>query len=128
MDSERAQVVVNALQWLRRHGRIRLHGYSVMPDHLHVVLTVLKPYELHQVMHSLKSYTANEINRMLGRSGDVWARGYHEHTLRDEADMRQRLWYAFENPVRAGICQAVECHRFTRIYQGREDDGHADPW
>lgn len=58
---------------------------------------------LSTVMHSLKSFTANEINKALGRRGQVWERGYYEKGLRDEKALLKTARYCLENPVREGL-------------------------
>jgi len=35
-----AKTVISSLEWLRDRGRIELHAYAVMPDHVHLVLTL----------------------------------------------------------------------------------------
>ena len=65
-DSGRA--VEQAL--LHFHGqRYGLYAWCVMPDHVHVVFHPLGAERLARIVHSWKSFTANAINRMLGRPG-----------------------------------------------------------
>jgi len=49
-----------------------------MPDHLHFVAE-LKIDGLPKLMHSLKSYTAKQINAVLKRQGSLWQDQYYEH-------------------------------------------------
>ena len=123
---ENALVIVSSLQWLRKAERIVLHGYSVMPDHIHVVLTVLEPHELPGVVHSIKSYTANQINRASGRTGGLWQHGYYDHALRNDLAVVRHLRYVLENPVRPGLAERVGEHQFTRVFEGAAED--LDPW
>jgi REP element-mobilizing transposase RayT len=125
-DPLAARIVVEALQWLRKDRRILLHGYSVMPDHLHLVLTVLEPYTISQVMHSLKSFTANRINERLKRSGAFWNDGFQEEGIGDKRGMRACLAYLMENPRRAGLVTEGRPHHYTRVFQ--ELEGDLDPW
>ena len=53
-----ARIVIDALYFLRKEGRIILHGFVVMPDHLHFITFLPEDEELPKVMHSLKSFTA----------------------------------------------------------------------
>ena len=73
-----------------------------MPDHLHFV-TELKESSLAQMVRSLKSYTANEINRLLKRKGAFWQNQYHDHTVRKEEVLNEVILYTLNNPVRAGL-------------------------
>jgi REP-associated tyrosine transposase len=69
-NSELAGVVMDSLMWLDRKKRMSLVCAVVMPDHLHFV-AYLEASTLSGVMHSLKSFTANQINKLLGREGSV---------------------------------------------------------
>jgi hypothetical protein len=42
----------------------------------------LKTDGLPSLMHSLKSYTAKQVNAVLRRQGFVWQGQYHEHAIR----------------------------------------------
>jgi putative transposase len=121
-----ATLVADALQWLRREGRIWLHGYTIMPDHLHVVLTVLAPYTVDAIMHSLKSYAAKGINAARNTSGPVWASAYRESALRTPGQVRRALAYTRDNPTRAGLVAPPEVHAYTCVFEGRDD--LLDPW
>ena len=97
-----AEIVLDALKWLDQNGRITLVAAVVMPDHLHFVVQ-LKGTTLPKLMHSLKSYTANEINKAIGRVGHVWERQYYERGIRDEESLMEVVKYCLENPVRKGL-------------------------
>jgi putative transposase len=97
-----AQIVLDALKWLDQHNRIALIVAVVMPDHLHFIAQ-LKNTILSKLMHSLKSYTANEINKALGRTGQVWERQYYERGIRDEESLIKLAKYCLNNPLRKGL-------------------------
>lgn len=70
-DPEAARIIIDALYHLRLKGRMRLHAFVVMPDHLHFMVSLGAGETLSRLMHSLKSYTAKEINRKRGSKGTV---------------------------------------------------------
>jgi putative transposase len=45
--------------------------YCIMPNHVHLVFTLVEraASSLYKIMHSLKSYTSNECNKILKRTG-----------------------------------------------------------
>ena len=100
--AETAAVVLDCISWLEEHDRIRRLATVVMPDHLHAVME-LRNAPLGSVMHSLKSFSAKQVNAVLARSGSVWQRQYHEASLRDENAVRNAIRYCLANPVRAGL-------------------------
>ena len=54
---------------------------------------------LPKTMHSLKSYTANQANHTLGRSGSFWQAGYFDHWPRDLNELGRIMEYIEYNPV-----------------------------
>ena len=86
--------------------RYRLHAFVIMPNHVHVLVTPWAAHTLSSILHSWKSFTANEGNKWLDRGGEVfWQRESYDHLVRDEEDY-WRIWdYIRMNPVKAGLCK-----------------------
>jgi hypothetical protein len=84
-------------------GRYRLFAWCVMPNHVHAVVQPLPGYELAGIVHSWKSFTANESNRLIGRTGQFWQPEPYDHLIRDEDDFRSQVEYVLSNPVRSGL-------------------------
>jgi REP element-mobilizing transposase RayT len=97
-----AELVANAL----RHfdgTRYELFAWCVMPNHVHVVVKPLPGYELPQILHSWKSFTAKEANKRLNRTGEFWQPEPYDHLIRDEADFIHAVNYVLRNPEMAGL-------------------------
>lgn len=107
MSDDERQFVLDAC--LFHHGRKWiLHALTVMPDHVHLVARLLtspvgKDYELSSVLHSVKSYSANQINLLRGESGTVWQRESYDRIMRNDRELRETLEYVELNPVRKDI-------------------------
>jgi len=84
--------------------RYRLHAWVVMPNHVHVLATPLHEYSLSSILHSWKSFTAKEANRLLGRNGAFWLEEYFDRAIRDETHFSKVIEYIENNPVKAGLC------------------------
>jgi len=54
-------------------------------------------------MHSLKSFTAKEANKLLARSGTFWQSETYDHIIRNEDDYFRTVEYVIMNPERAGL-------------------------
>ena len=85
-----------------------IHAAVVMPEHVHLILTPLRndagdEYSLPQILHSIKSYSAHEINRYLKRKGTVWLDESFDHVLRSEDRLDSKIQYLCQNPVRRGL-------------------------
>lgn len=83
--------------------RYHLYAYCVMPNHVHVVFRPLSNYPLEKTLHSWKSYTANEANKILGRDGAFWQREYYDHVIRDAEEFNRIIEYVALNPMKANL-------------------------
>jgi putative transposase len=101
-DPAASKTVMDCLKWLNEQGRINLIAAVVMPDHIHFA-ACLQNTTLPSLMHSLKSYTSNEINDQLGREGLLWEPQYYDHAIRTEDELKERVNYCLQNPVRKGL-------------------------
>ncbi len=97
-----AQMVAGALQHFQG-TRYHLFAWCVMPNHVHAVVEPLADHKLATILHSWKSYTANQINKLLGTTGALWEREYYDHLLRDEEGLRRIIEYVVGNPVKANL-------------------------
>ncbi len=100
------RLLVSELRQAVQGGRADSLSWVIMPDHLHWLL-VPRTETLEVVLRRAKSRSARAINRALGRSGAVWQRGYHDHALRRDEDLRAAARYIVANPLRAGLVATV---------------------
>src|SRR5207248_2943687 len=63
--------------------RYHLISWVIMPNHAHVLLDPFAGNSLSDIMHSIKSYTAHEANRILNRKCQFWAKEYFDRYIRD---------------------------------------------
>ena len=87
--------------------RYQLHDYTVMPDHVHLIIQPevddRGAESLGRIVHSLKSWTANQINRRVRRSGALWLDERHDRIVRDEHEYTQTARYIWMNPAAKGL-------------------------
>ena len=103
--------------------RYDLIAYMVMPNHVHVLIKTYKGWSLSKVLHGWKSYTAKEINKILGvnhiRAGEppallrtpalpIWQVEYWDRMIRNESHFNSAIDYIHNNPVKAGLCNLAE--------------------
>lgn len=92
------------------HGERVLSGdFVVMPNHVHVLMTPLAEHELEDILQSIKSYSATQINRRLGLQGKFWQRESYDHIVRDYEQLEAFQRYITNNPEKAGLrrCDCV---------------------
>lgn len=101
-QAEIAQLVEGALL-IFDGERYRLLAWCVMPNHVHVLVETGKGWSLDTLLHSWKSYTAKEANRLLRRQGEFWEREYMDRFVRNAEHYGAILAYIEENPVKAKL-------------------------
>ena len=108
-DPELATIVSDAMMF-RDSETYAVDAYCVMPNHVHVVLAPLvtdspnlEPTSLGSIMHSVKSYTANQANAVLRRQGSFWEHENFDRAIRDEEEWLRTIGYVLNNPVKAGL-------------------------
>lgn len=113
VDESICSLILEDLEFYRRKYEFLLHAYVIMPDHLHLLLSLKENGNISTVMHDFKSHTAQVINGILKRRGALWQEGYHDHVIRDEADFKKRIDYIHKNPFTSGLVKQVADHRFS---------------
>ncbi|TAJ38351.1 MAG: transposase [Reyranella sp.] len=88
-------------------ARYRLHAWIIMPNHVHVLLTVFPGFALGGVVGSWKRYTAREANKILGRAGAFWQDDYWDRFIRNEDHFAATVAYIDQNSVKAGLVSAA---------------------
>jgi REP element-mobilizing transposase RayT len=101
-NSEIANIVADALRHFEG-SRYHHFAWSIMPNHVHVVFRSTQKNELDEILHSWKSFTANKINRILGREGRLWQREYYDHLVRTPEEFERVIHYVLENPTKANL-------------------------
>ena len=94
-------------------ARYRLLAWVLMPNHAHILIETIPSHSLSRVVHSWKSYTAKEANKILARTGAFWHPEYFDRAIRDEAHFAAAVAYIQGNPVKAGLVQQPEDWPFS---------------
>jgi REP element-mobilizing transposase RayT len=88
--------------------RYRIIAWCIMPNHVHAIAEILDGYSLSKIIHSWKSYSSQEANKILERSGTFWFREYFDRYIRDDMHLAAAIDYIENNPVKAGLVTAKE--------------------
>jgi len=106
------------------HGeRYELYAACVMPDHVHVLWepgikgdnAKGKPvfWSLAELVRSIKTFSAREINKAEGSHGSIWEKEWHDRMIRSETDLQKKFEYITRNPWDAGIASATEDYEWV---------------
>jgi len=129
-DPGLAELVLNLYAEQRDRGAIALHGYVVMPDHYHVVLSLRDAASVSAVVRAVHSLFARDCRRITGLRGRVWQRRLYDHVVRDEEDLRTKLTYMHGNPVAAGLVEEAIAYAWSsfRFWERGIGPVRCDPW
>jgi REP element-mobilizing transposase RayT len=96
--------------------KYRLAAWVVMPNHVHMLCKPRPEYGLAQIMHSLKSFTSLEANKMLNRSGRFWQKEYFDRYIRSAKHYAKVSAYIENNPVKACLCERPQDWPFSSAW------------
>jgi carbamoylphosphate synthase large subunit/REP element-mobilizing transposase RayT len=110
--------------------RYELYAACVMPDHVHLLFEPgIKQddadgqpvfWPLSSLLHSIKSFSAHEINQREHGTGEVWEKEWHDRIIRSEADLQEKFEYVTRNPWDANLVSVSEDYEW--IWYGNGGD------
>ena len=106
--TKHAELLIETLFHYRDQGRYQLHGFVVMPEHLHVLLTPSSTQTIERCAQCIKGGFSHEVRAQF--AGQVWQPGSHEHRIRDKEDFRAQLGYIAANPGKRGLVDWTYVH------------------
>lgn len=77
--------------------RYDLIAFVVMPNHVHILMKLKEGYELTEIMRSIKSFTAKEINKIEKKTGPVWQSESYDRLIRDQKHLENVVRYIIAN-------------------------------
>jgi carbamoylphosphate synthase large subunit/REP element-mobilizing transposase RayT len=100
-----SQIAATVANCLRHFDGVRyaLDSFVIMPNHVHVLVRPNEDHDLSEILHSWKSFSAKEINKLRKRSGIVWQDENYDRMVRDFAELERYRDYLKENPVAAKL-------------------------
>jgi len=116
------RLVAQAMREAEEHGLAKSYAWVVMPDHFHW-LVMLGDCSLGGLMQRVKSRSAIAVNRISKQNGKVWQRGYYDHALRHEENLRETARYIIANPLRAGLVKRIgDYPLWDAVWLSRKND------
>jgi len=116
----------NAVSEVRRRHPFAIHGWVVLPEHLHCVIE-LPPGDANfatrwrLIKSGFSKYLPaterrSSVRQARGERG-VWQRRYWEHLIRDERDFTAHMDYLHFNPVKHGHVSRVADWPFSTFHR-----------
>ena len=106
LQSERnATLLIDVLRSLVAERKFNLHDFVIMPDHLHLLLTVEDEMTIEKAMQLIKGRFSHRLAKEFGHLGEVWQRGFSEVQVLGQESFSQHRAYIAANPVKAGLVE-----------------------
>lgn len=121
-----AQLLIDTIFHYREEHKFEVHEFVVMPDHLHVLLTIGAEMTIEQAAQFIKGGSAYRASRQFGLKREIWQRGFSEVRILTADEYAVRVKYTRENPVRAGLASAPEGYAYSPASGGYKLD--PPPW
>ena len=85
----------------------------VLSDHVHCIARPIEKkdgsiYLLPEILHSIKSFSANKINRLRNRTGVLWMSETYDRILRNEQEFDNAASYVYLNPYKLELIKEGE--------------------
>jgi putative transposase len=113
LQSERnANLLVDVLRSLVLERKFKLHDFVIMPDHLHLLLTVEDGMTIEKAMQLIKGRFSHRLSHEFGFKGEVWQRGFTEVQVKCDQDFENHRAYIAANPIKAGLVGVDESYPY----------------
>jgi REP element-mobilizing transposase RayT len=128
------ETIIEGLKHCIAYKGLHLHGYVIMPNHAHYIVSAEPPEQLSNIMRDFNRFTSQRFTGLLeelqrvdmltvfrsaandegrGNRYKVWQEGFHPIAI-DTADFfLQKLEYLHDNPVRKGFVDQAEHWKYS---------------
>lgn len=130
-DDNLKMIIINSLRYLVSQQLIELYGYVIMPNHIHLIWSMLKRNGKESPAGSFSKFTAHEFKKYLLQNNPVRIDQYRSHKndrtfqfwkrdplavpLTYESILMQKLDYIHDNPIKEkwNLCTYPEDYRWS---------------
>jgi putative transposase len=119
------KAVLGTIRFVGSEFKLRLLGYVLMPEHVHLVLVPPEEVRLGGAVGEIKRQSALWIHDLLQKQGGMlmdqmtiirdgvprfvlWQRRCYDHNCHTEKDVWEKVNYCHNNPVKRGLVKSPE--------------------
>ena len=119
---QNARLLIDTLYQYRSQKKYLLHEFVVMKNHLHVLLTINEELSIERALQFIKGGYSFRLKKEMGKSYEVWQRGFSETRIYDSVSFEKHRQYIHENPVKAGYVEEAAQFPFSSAHPGFDLD------
>ena len=123
LDNEHCLLFFELVESLIRKYEVEIHGYSLMPNHYHLLLRS-RHGNLSDAMRFLNGRYTQQVNQLHRWDGPVFRGRFTNKLVQDETRLPYILAYVHLNPLRANLVTRIDskCWTSMRAYLGRRGE------
>lgn len=141
-DDCHKQIIIDSLKWLHERALIKIYGFVIMPNHIHMIWTQLKMNGKEFPKNSFEKFTAHEFAKRLekenrdilqrfivdaeDRSYNFWKRDPLAIKLLSREMCEQKLEYIHLNPLQEkwNLSKKPELYKYSsaKFYEEQVDE------
>jgi putative transposase len=96
------------IEYYRTRDNAIIHGYVLMPNHFHLLVSIPEENSISDFMRDLKKRSAFEFKgKELGAYGKLWQDRFDDLALRSMKTYLTKLNYIHNNPTKAGLVDKI---------------------
>jgi len=120
LQSERnAMLLIDVLRTCVAERKFLLHDFVIMPDHVHLLMTVHADMTIEKAMQFIKGRFSYRLKKEFQYLGEVWQCGFSETRADDAESLFRYREYIAQNPVKAGLVDSPEQYPYCYGYLAR---------
>lgn len=103
LDEEDFTCYLRLLKRYKRKHCVKVFGYCLMPNHVHLILTFDQPDPFVKMMQCMSQSYTFWFNRKYKKTGHLWQGRYKSMAIAKDDYLLNCISYVEANPVRSGL-------------------------
>ncbi len=120
--TETAELLLTTIFRNRDAGEFLIHEFVIMPNHIHLLLSVDDGHTIGRAMQLIKGGFSHGMGLAGLKLKAVWQPSYYEHRVRDDIEYERMRNYIHNNPVRRGLAVRAEGYPYSSASTSRALD------
>jgi putative transposase len=111
--TETADLLLTTLFRYRDGGEFAVHEFVIMPNHIHLLLSVDETHAVGRALQMIKGGFSHAVGQAGLKLKVVWQPSYYEHRVRDGEEYTRMRSYIHQNPVRRGLAETATDYPYS---------------
>jgi len=114
-----ATLFIDVLRSYVLGGKFKIFEFVVMPNHVHLLLTVPGGMTIEKAVQLVKGNFSYRAKKEFGLRGEIWQTGFSDVRITDRESYLSHVEYIRDNPIKAGLTAVAEDYPFCSAHLRR---------